>query len=258
MITDATQNVISFIAHGAQVEVHRHYCFQMIVSLRSTFDCVIGGVAYQEKTGFIINQNVPHSCVAQHASVLIYFIDAESYFGWQLKELLASQAVLDIEPFFTPDQWRAYRAEGNHWLPKERLQSLASAIFDVILPPASQPPTPFLDERIAQAIHFIEQQIQINPSLKMIADLIHLSPERTRHLFAQATGVPFSQFLLWKRLKQVILFTVRDGLSLTTAAVEAGFADQAHFCRTFKRMFGISAKGLLKNSRSVQFLHPLT
>ncbi|MCE7989846.1 MAG: AraC family transcriptional regulator [Caldilinea sp. CFX5] len=258
MITDATQNVISFVAHGARVDVHRHYCFQMIVSIRSTFDCVIGGVAYQEKTGFIINQNVPHSCVAERASVLIYFIDAESYFGWQLKELLAGEAVLDIEPFFTAEQQHRYRVEDNQTLSKVRLQQMASEIFAVMLPPVSQPTPPFLDERIAQAIHFIEQHIQSNPSLEMIADLVCLSPERTRHLFAQATGVPFSQFLLWKRLKQVILFTVRDGLSLTTAAVEAGFADQAHFCRTFKRMFGISAKGLLKNSRSVQFLNPLT
>lgn len=258
MLTDTTPNVISFVAHGAQVDVHRHYCFQMLVSLRSTFDCTIGGVAYQGKTGFIINQNVPHACMARRASVLIYFIDAESYSGWQLKELLAGEPVLDIEPFFTADQQRHYRTEETQTLPKESLRQVAHEIFSVILPSVGQPATPFLDERIAQAIHFIEQNVQANPSLEMVADLIHLSPERTRHLFAQATGVPFSQFLLWKRIKQVILFAVRDRLSLTTAAVEAGFADQAHFCRTFKRMFGLPAKGLLKNSRSVQFLNPLT
>jgi len=81
--------------------------------------------------------------------------------------------------------------------------------------------------------------------------LIHLSPERARHLFARETGVPFSQYVLWKRVRKVIALVVRDGSTLGEAALAAGFADQAHFNRIFKRMFGISPKTHLKNSRSV-------
>ncbi|MFN8456151.1 MAG: AraC family transcriptional regulator [Anaerolineae bacterium] len=256
-VGNAAQNIISFVVHGAQVEVHRHYCFQIVLSLKSSFDCAIGGVSYQEQTGFIINQNVPHSCAAQRASVLIYFIDAESYFGWQLKELLAGAHCIDTTAFFTPEQWALHHAAGHQFLPKEKLKRMADEIFNLILP-ATQPPSDFLDERIVRAIEWIETELQANPSLEEMADLMYLSPERARHLFAQVTGVPFSQFVLWKRLKRVITLAVRDEFSLTAAAVESGFADQAHFCRTFKRMFGISAKFLLKNSRSVQFLNPLT
>ena len=39
-----------------------------------------------------------------------------------------------------------------------------------------------------------------------------------------------------------------EGLSLTDAAQEAGFADSAHFSRTFKRMFGLPAASLEMSS----------
>ncbi len=165
MLGDAGQNIISFVAHGAKVEVHRHHCFQILLSINSTFDCTIGGLAYKDKTGFLINQDIPHSCSAQAASVFIYFIDAESYYGWLLREMLAGENFIDLEAFFTRQQCETY----------------------------------------------------------------------------------FTNVLI-----------VRDHVSLTNAALESGFADQAHFCRTFKRMFGINAKTLLKNSRYVQFLNPLT
>ena len=35
-----------------------------------------------------------------------------------------------------------------------------------------------------------------------------------------------------------------DGASLTEAAHEAGFADSAHFSRTFRRMFGLAPSSL--------------
>ena len=37
---------------------------------------------------------------------------------------------------------------------------------------------------------------------------------------------------------------IAAGVSLTEAAHEAGFADSAHFSRTFRRMFGVAAAAL--------------
>lgn len=252
------RNIISFIAHGAQVAVHRHYCFQIVISINSAFDCTLGETVYKNKTGFIINQNIPHSCSARNTSVFVYFVDAESYYGWQLKEMLAGAAFIDTEALLTRAQRQSCFVENGRIFSKEALRAMADQVFDLILPaPKTRLENP-LDERISRVVEFVEINLQENFLLEDVADLIHLSPERTRHLFAQTTGVPFSQFVLWKRLKNVIILVVRDGVSLTDAAVASGFADQAHLCRTFRRMFGINAKTHLKNSRSVQFLNPLT
>jgi AraC-like DNA-binding protein len=44
------------------------------------------------------------------------------------------------------------------------------------------------------------------------------------------------------------------GVSLTTAAHEAGFADSAHLSRTFKRMFGMTPSDLFKNDQYIQVI----
>ena len=73
-----------------------------------------------------------------------------------------------------------------------------------------------------------------------IADAVHLSPERFRHLFLKETGIRFRPYVLWLRL-EVAVASYAAGNSLTEAAYVGGFADSAHFSRTFKRMFGVAA-----------------
>jgi len=45
-----------------------------------------------------------------------------------------------------------------------------------------------------------------------------------------------------------------QGESLTEAAHNAFFSDSAHLSRTFRRMYGITLSGILKNSRFVQVI----
>jgi AraC-like DNA-binding protein len=80
-------------------------------------------------------------------------------------------------------------------------------------------------------------------SLADAASAAALSPGRFRHLFVQETGTPFRAYLLWLRLN-VAIEAAMAGASWTAAAHEAGFADSAHFTRTFKRMFGINPADL--------------
>jgi AraC-like DNA-binding protein len=75
--------------------------------------------------------------------------------------------------------------------------------------------------------------------LKAMAAAVHLSPDRFRHLFMEETGVAFRAYLLWLRL-ECSLAAYIAGKTLTEAAYAGGFADSAHFSRTFKRMFGIA------------------
>ena len=102
--------------------------------------------------------------------------------------------------------------------------------------PISKP----LDLRIARALDIVREQLEQRVAMGEIATAVHLSPERFRHLFLQEVGVRFRPYVLWLRMETAVAMYAA-GSSLTEASHAAGFADSAHFSRTFKRMFGVQA-----------------
>jgi AraC-like DNA-binding protein len=100
-----------------------------------------------------------------------------------------------------------------------------------------------LDKRIMRAIDLLRERIADTVTMTEIADAVHLSAGRFRHLFLQETGIRFRPYVLWLRL-EVAVAAYAAGSSLTEASHAGGFADSAHFSRTFKRMFGVTAIGV--------------
>ena len=76
-------------------------------------------------------------------------------------------------------------------------------------------------------------------TMRRVAEAVHLSPGRFRHLFVSQTGTSFRAWLLWARAEAAIA-AATHGVSWTEAAQGAGFADAAHFTRTCRRVFGIA------------------
>lgn len=96
-----------------------------------------------------------------------------------------------------------------------------------------------VDQRVVKAIEYVGLRVREPVALADAASAAALSPGRFRHLFVQETGTPFRSYLLWLRLN-VAIEAAMAGATWTSAAHEAGFADSAHFSRTFKKMFGIN------------------
>lgn len=83
-----------------------------------------------------------------------------------------------------------------------------------------------------------------------LAGRVGLSPGRLTHLFTRREGIPFKRWLLWDRMLRTV-DCLAAGADLTSAAHAAGFADSAHFSRSFRALFGIAASSVFR-SRSVQ------
>jgi AraC-like DNA-binding protein len=112
-------------------------------------------------------------------------------------------------------------------------------------PPALVERTTYdFDSRILATIQRIKASTRENLSVACLAKQVGLSASRLVSLFKEQVGVPIRRYRLWYRL---FLSTQRmtTGTSVTEAALEAGFTDSAHFCRTYRTILGFQPSALL-------------
>lgn len=77
------------------------------------------------------------------------------------------------------------------------------------------------------------------PSLDELAKLAGLSPWRLVRVFTATYGMPPHAFQVQARIERAKQ-ALRAGKTLITTALDAGFSDQSHFTRHFRRLVGIT------------------
>lgn len=108
-------------------------------------------------------------------------------------------------------------------------------------------------ERIAanRVRDFLEQHFADNVSLESLARLADLSPFHLNRVFSKEFGLPPHAFQTQVRIARAKTL-LRQGMSITEAALEVGFADQSHFTRHFRRLIGVTPGHYLQGSKNVQ------
>lgn len=101
------------------------------------------------------------------------------------------------------------------------------------------------DPVVAEVIRSMRRAPGSVHRLETLAATAGLSTTRLRHRFKQELGVSLSTFRRWNRIG-VAMKLAGTGNTLTTAALEAGFASSAHFSTAFRAMFGVSPSMLIK------------
>lgn len=94
------------------------------------------------------------------------------------------------------------------------------------------------DPRIVEVVEYIRKRVDQSIRLEDVAQHVHLSPSRFRHLFVEQTGMPLRTYVLWRRLL-FVWERLMAGETLSAAAHTAGFSDSAHLSRTARNMFGL-------------------
>ncbi|MGU3493805.1 helix-turn-helix transcriptional regulator [Xanthobacteraceae bacterium A53D] len=92
--------------------------------------------------------------------------------------------------------------------------------------------------QLKRVTDFIEANCLRNIRLQELADLAELSQSYFSHAFKAATGLAPYQWHLQARLRKVREMLERGDMTLTEIAAAAGFADQAHLTRVFRRAIG--------------------
>ncbi|WP_068825864.1 AraC family transcriptional regulator [Pseudomonas sp. BMS12] len=117
--------------------------------------------------------------------------------------------------------------------------------LEQLINPQQQTPVGFAcDPRIVRAVELIKADVACNQSIAFLAEQVGLSVPRLTQLFRQKIGIPIRRYRQWHRLF-VTSVGVARGMSLTDAAVAAGFTDSAHFSHTFRTIIGMSPSTVL-------------
>jgi AraC-like DNA-binding protein len=201
---------------GEPTGLHAHHALQIALPFprgRVQFQSALG--SWTSYSAALVAAHHPHAFEARAQFVAQIFVEPESHEGRPLH--------------------LRYRNQGVVALPSGVLEPEIAALATGTTPAPRKP----LDPRIAFVVQLSREQLSDAIPLSAMAAAVHLSPERFRHLFMKETGVSFRAYLLWLRLEcSLAAYVVGD--TLTEAAYTGGFADSAHFSRTFKRMFGIA------------------
>jgi AraC-like DNA-binding protein len=96
--------------------------------------------------------------------------------------------------------------------------------------------SPLLKNRICD---FIEQHLGEKISLGALSSMAGLSPHHFARAFQQSMGMPPHRYLLRRRVEHVEQMLRETQLPLSQIALAAGFADQSHLARHFRRLTGM-------------------
>lgn len=106
-----------------------------------------------------------------------------------------------------------------------------------------------LDDRLQEALFELTSSLDDNLSIDELAERVRLSPTRLITLAREQVGAPLRTYRSWLRTFRV----ARDyaaGVSLTQAALDAGFSSSAHLSAASRQHFGIRPSQILRpNSR---------
>jgi len=94
--------------------------------------------------------------------------------------------------------------------------------------------------RTHRICEYINSNLDQNIGLEALAEMAGLSTHHFARAFKQSVGMPPHCYVLQRRIERAQHMLVSTQLPLSEIALSAGFSDQSHLARHFRRMTGLS------------------
>src|SRR5580704_7185682 len=143
--------------------------------------------------------------------------------------------VLITPPLCGSRGWRSAAALAIHVRP--RISMLRNAPIAESLPPNRGGLSPARTHRICE---YINSNLDQNISLEALAEMAGLSTHHFARAFKQTVGLPPHGYVLQRRIEHAQQMLRNTDLSMSEIALSAGFSDQSHLARHFRRITGRS------------------
>ena len=223
-----TNRFILIFGEVLSTEKHRHHAIQ--VSMNSVGKATVECGDHSHTGDFvIIESGKEHSVVNDDVSIVL-LINSESIEAERIRMFLDNKECISIDDVDSNIKESIIQA-WHEDLSLKDVNNIYFNLLDLILGEKTVK-SPLLDVRVSEAINIINnlEISAITPS--EIAKKVFLSESRFQHLFKQNVGVSLSKYLLWQKTLHGIEGII-SGMTITEAALAAGFSDGAHFSLDF-------------------------
>ena len=203
---------------------HAHAALQLCVSPQVPVRVYGGGGVATEARTLLIRPDVTHRLDASER-LLLLFVEPQA----RVAQGLLSDMAGDIGRL--PD------AVAN----RLALEGPLTDVLKGLLGHYAVPIEP-VDERLIRALaHLSTDSSGRDVSVGAAAKRVGLSAPRLRALASEQLGVPLTRLAAWRQLRGATE-ALATGASLAEAAYASGYADQAHFSRSMRKILGITPK----------------
>lgn len=245
---------------------HFHEGFEILLPLTCGGSIFIDRRAWPLNRGllFLIDAAAPHRSFSQQSTSYSRYV-----LHFSRETLAAQRAGVLAEKLSTGSQCIALSPEGfaqcvalfqemeqpgidtAAWLHRRAafLRMLAMACELWVEEPVYLPPQNPADTAAAAAITYIRNNLERPLSLDELASECFMSKSTLCHRFKEATGFSVGEYIIHCRVLRARTL-LRRGALVQEAGERAGFGDNAHFIRTFKRLTGTSPGQYAKNCRA--------
>lgn len=241
---------ISFMTNKVDTDHHSHNYIQITIGLEHDFLMTIEEQLLAVK-GIILDSNTCHKLYGRQRWQFYVLVNPESVFGERLKRTFLQESCYSV---IAADQGARLQQLIIRTLPaihssSDYIKFMLSFkkilnLNDTVLDHA-------LDDRIQEVLTYIDQQSLQQLSVKHLSQQIYLSESRLSHLFKEEMGISLVSYILHHKLENAFRYIFK-GLTITEAALEAGFSSSSHFTRSVRDKLGMTPKSIVQNSRYLQ------
>jgi AraC-like DNA-binding protein len=229
--------------------VHRSFSIGIIERGRRSVAGRDGTVHGREGDVFVVGPGEPHRCIADNHDYRIVCIETD-YLSRLLRGIdggsedfprFAPLAVTDATLYAWVESFADMA--GRTGCAREK-ESALSAILARLLSihactlPDSKP-CRYARAAVRRTRAYVAERYRDSIKLGDLADVARLSPFHFSRIFSHEVGVPPHAFHIQLRVDKARL-QMLEGVPIASAALDAGFADQSHFTRFFRRIVGVT------------------
>ena len=183
------------------VPSHAHHAIQIVIALDGCVAVCGKDDGWRESRGLVVRPDAEHSFDCNGALGVMVFVDPESSEGAWLSASLREDitSVPDTRLDSIVPELRTFAEQPDDTDVAALIRGCVHGLRSGLAP------TRRFDSRVSKVLDAIRASDDLRMSLDTAADLACLSPTRFAHLFRDQVGLPFSRYMLWRKLTRAMV-----------------------------------------------------